>query len=194
MPSEKINARVLRINQLIPKLHIVLDAQDWPRATEYLPTADRLGSDRWEFYQNLGTIQSNLTHYQEAIQTFTKGIEVAEKALAHSVAPVKLKSDISDLLMGEGDAYNRLGNLDEAVALYTKASALSSQPAVALYHATMHAMLKVITAGQLWQLTLAARPLPLIPTSGSFYQLLAGRNILWGNRKMRCRRIKKALR
>jgi tetratricopeptide (TPR) repeat protein len=129
------NANAIKINHVIVQLHAALDVQDWPHATEFLTQLIALDPNRWEFYQNLGTIQSNLTHYQDAIQTFAKGAELAEQGLGHSVEPVKAKADLSNLLIGEGDAYNRMGKLDEAVALYTKAAAIAPQPETALYHA-----------------------------------------------------------
>ncbi len=167
----KDNARVLRINQLLPELRVALDAQDWLKATGFLQQLIVLDPDRWEFYQNLGTIQANLTHYQDAIQTFTKGVEVAEKALVHTVAPVKAKADISNLLMGEGDAYNRLGQLDEALALYTKAAAIAPQPEVALYHACNAQSNNGRSAAAIDS---CSQAIAIDPNQWEFYQLLAG--------------------
>src|SRR4029077_68075 len=94
-----------------------------------------LDANRWEFYQNLGTIQANLTHYEDAVKSFAKGVDVAEKTLANAADPLQAKTNISELLISEGDAYNRMGKLEEAVARYTKAAGIAPKPAMARYHA-----------------------------------------------------------
>ncbi len=129
------NANAVKINRLIVQLHGALDVQDWPNATELLNQLIVLDANRWEFYQNLGTIQANQTHYEEAVQNFAKGVTVAEKMLANAADPAAAKIIISDLLLSEGDGYNRLGKLDQAIELYEKASGLSPAPATAHYHA-----------------------------------------------------------
>ena len=81
------NANAVKINRLIVQLHGALDVQDWPNATELLNQLIVLDANRWEFYQNLGTIQANQTHYEEAVQNFAKGVTVAEKMLAKCRGP-----------------------------------------------------------------------------------------------------------
>ncbi len=129
------NSNSVKINRLIVQLHGALDVKDWPVATDVLEQLIALDANRWEFYQNLGTIQANLTHYQDAVKSFAKGVEVAEKMLANAADPVQSKTNISELLISEGDAYNRMGKLDEAIARYTKAAGIAPKPAMAHYHA-----------------------------------------------------------
>ncbi len=131
----KENANAVQINRLIAALHTQLDAQDWPHATETLQQLIALDPNRWEFYQNLGTIQSDLSHYQEAVQTLARGVEVAEKTLDHAPDLAKAQADIGGMLLSEGDAYNRLDKLDQAIALYTRAASILPQPAQAYYRA-----------------------------------------------------------
>jgi tetratricopeptide (TPR) repeat protein len=125
------NANAAKINRLIIAFHGALDAKDWPSATKVMEELISLDANRWEFYQNLGTIQANQQHYEEAIQNFAKGVEVAEKLLPTAADPIQAKASISDLYLSEGDCYNRLGKLDEAVALYEKAAAANQHPATA---------------------------------------------------------------
>jgi tetratricopeptide (TPR) repeat protein len=125
------NANAAKINRLIIAFHGALDAKDWPSAIKVMEELISLDANRWEFYQNLGTIQANQQHYEEAIQNFAKGVEVAEKLLPSAADPIQAKASISDLYLSEGDCYNRLGKLDEAVALYEKASAVNPHPAIA---------------------------------------------------------------
>jgi tetratricopeptide (TPR) repeat protein len=125
------NANAAKINRLIIAFHGTLDAKDWPSATKVLQELISLDANRWEFYQNLGTIEANQQHYEEAVQSFAKGAEVAEKLLPTAADPIQAKASISDLYLSEGDCYNRLGKLDEAVAQYEKAAAANPHPAVA---------------------------------------------------------------
>ncbi|HVG92266.1 MAG TPA: tetratricopeptide repeat protein, partial [Alphaproteobacteria bacterium] len=125
------NANAAKINRLIIAFHGALDAKDWQNATKVMEDLIALDANRWEFYQNLGTIQANQQHYEEAIKSFAKGVEVAEKLLPTAADPIQAKASISDLYISEGDCYNRLGKLDEAVALYEKAAAANPHPASA---------------------------------------------------------------
>ena len=129
------NANKAKINRLIVQLQSALDVKDWPGAISLLQQLSELDPNRWEFYQNLGTIQANLMHYQEAVQSFGKGVEVAEKLLANAADLAQTKTNIGDMLISEGDAYNRMGKLDEAVAMYSKAAGISPKPAAARFHA-----------------------------------------------------------
>jgi tetratricopeptide (TPR) repeat protein len=129
------NANAVKINRLIIDFHAALRTQDWQGAIKLLEQLIAIDPNRWEFYQNMGTIQANLTQYQDAIQSFAKGAEVAEKILPTAADQDEAKKNIGDLLVAEGDAYNRLGKLDEALAMYSKAAGISSKPAMAHYHA-----------------------------------------------------------
>jgi tetratricopeptide (TPR) repeat protein len=125
------NANAAKINRLIIAFHGAMEAKDWPSATKLMEELISLDANRWEFYQNLGTIQANQQHYEDAIQSFAKGLEVAEKLLPTAADPIQAKASISELYLSEGDCYNRLGKLDEAVARYEKAAAVSPHPAIA---------------------------------------------------------------
>ena len=129
------NSNAAKINRLIVQLHGMLEAQDWPGATGLLEQLIALDPNRWEFYQNLGTIEANQTHYQDAVRSFAKGVEVANKFLPDAADPVQARTNISDMMIAEGDAYNRLDKVDDAVALYAKAAAISPKPAMAHFHA-----------------------------------------------------------
>ncbi|HET9837704.1 MAG TPA: tetratricopeptide repeat protein [Candidatus Angelobacter sp.] len=124
-----------KINRLIVQLQASLDAKDWTRATDLLHQLIELDPNRWEFYQNLATIQANLTHYQEAIASFGKGIDAAKKLLPNAADPFQLKIYIGDLFLSQGDAYNRLGKIDEALTSYANAVEISPRPATAYFHA-----------------------------------------------------------
>jgi tetratricopeptide (TPR) repeat protein len=125
------NSNAAKINRLIISFHGAMEVKDWPNATKVMEELISLDANRWEFYQNLGTIQANQTHYEEAVQSFAKGVEVAEKLLPTAADPIQAKASLGDLYLSEGDCYNRLGKVDEAVALYEKAAAANPHPAIA---------------------------------------------------------------
>jgi len=124
-----------KINALVVQFQSALDVKDWARATEVLQQLIETDPNRWEFYQNLGTIQANQTHYAEAVESFGKGAEIALKLLPSAADPVQMKASIGDLYLSEGDAYNRMGKLDQALAIYAKAAEISPKPANAHFHA-----------------------------------------------------------
>jgi len=129
------NEHKATINRLIVQLQSALDMKDWATATDLLHQLIDLDPNRWEFYQNLGTIQANQTHYQDAIASFGKGIEVAQKLLPSAADPFQMKIYIGDLLLSQGDAYNRIGKIGEALANYARAAEISPKPAQAHFHA-----------------------------------------------------------
>jgi len=129
------NSNAGKINRLIVQFHAALDSQDWINATDYLQQLIALDANRWEFYQNLGTIQANQQHYEEASHNFAKGVEVAEKLLPTAADPAEARTNIGDMLLAEGDCYNRLGKFDEALVLYEKAAAANPHPGMAHYRA-----------------------------------------------------------
>jgi tetratricopeptide (TPR) repeat protein len=128
------NANAVKLNRLIGELHDALAGQNWNEATGLLQQLLALDPNRWEFYQNLATIQSNMAQYQEAAQTYAKGVEIAEKTLVNGADAVQAKADISGMMIAEGDAYLRLNKFEDALALYSKAAALAPNPAMAYYH------------------------------------------------------------
>jgi len=129
------NANAAKINRLIRALRGTLDAQNWPLSLDLLQQLLAVNPNRWEFYQNLGAIYINSGRYQEAIPAFEKGVEVAQRTLANAPDQDQAKTDISNMMISEGDAYLRLDKLEEAVALYNKAAAIAPSPGVAYFHA-----------------------------------------------------------
>ena len=125
------NLRDTKINDLLRKLHPALDAKDWPTATDVLHQLITADPNRWEFYQNLATIQANQSHYPEATQSYEKAIEVAQNTIARGPDPAGAKKEISQMMIYAGDAYARTGNNDKAVEMYMKAAEISSEPAIA---------------------------------------------------------------
>jgi tetratricopeptide (TPR) repeat protein len=129
------NANAAKINRVIVQFHTAVAIEDWPNAITLVQQLIALDANRWEFYQNLGTLQANQTHYEEAAQSFAKGVEVAQRTLANPADSDRALTNIGDLLLAEADCYDRLEKVDEAVALYDKAAAVYPQPFMARYRA-----------------------------------------------------------
>jgi tetratricopeptide (TPR) repeat protein len=127
------NAHAAKINRLIVRYHAELDLQDWSAAMAALKELIALDNQRWEFYQNLATLQSNQMQYQEAVQSYAKAVEVARKTLANATDTDRALTMIGDLLLAEADCYDRLGRIDEAAALYDQAAASYPRPFMAHY-------------------------------------------------------------
>jgi tetratricopeptide (TPR) repeat protein len=130
----KENAGTLTINQLVPQVHVAVAARDWPRAISILQQLIAADPNRWEYYQNLGVIQTNASQYEAAVQTLEKALVLARKAMTSTPSP-EARTKLSGMLIALAEAYEHLGLLDEATARYNQAAAMASQPALAHFYA-----------------------------------------------------------
>jgi tetratricopeptide (TPR) repeat protein len=129
------NAHAAKINKLMVQYHTAVGIEDWLNAISLIKELIALDPNRWEFYQNLGTLQSNQMQYAEAAQSYAKGVEVAQKVLANSADSDRALTTIGDMLLAEADCYDRMEKVDEAVVLYDKAAAVYPHPFMAKYRA-----------------------------------------------------------
>ena len=129
------NAHAAKINKLMAQYHTAVGIEDWVNAISLIKQLIALDPNRWEFYQNLGTLQSNQMQYPEAAESFAKGIEVAQKTLKNASDSDRALTNIGDLLLAEADCFNRMEKVDEAVALYDKAASVYPRPFLAKYRA-----------------------------------------------------------
>jgi tetratricopeptide (TPR) repeat protein len=129
------NAHAAKINRLIVQFHAASENQDWPAATRLMQQLIALDTNRWEFYQNLGTLESNQMNYQEAAESFAKAEAVAQKMLMNASDTDRALANIGDLLLAEADCYDHMGKVDETVALFDKAAAKYPHPFMAHYRA-----------------------------------------------------------
>ncbi len=129
------NAHAAKINKLMVQYHTAVGLEDWLNAIGLIKELIALDPNRWEFYQNLGTLESNQGHYPEAAESFAKAVEVAQKVLANPADSDRALTNIGDLLLAEADCYDRMEKVDEAVVLYEKAAATYPHPFMAKYRA-----------------------------------------------------------
>jgi tetratricopeptide (TPR) repeat protein len=129
------NSIAAQVNRLIPDLHASLDAHNWPRAADLLHQLIALDPNKWEYYQNLGTVESAQQQYADAAESYQKGMVLEQKLLSEKPDSPQIKSDLSAMMISEADALLRLNKLDESMKLYEQAAGLSPQPAMAYFHA-----------------------------------------------------------
>ena len=129
------NARAAKINRLVAQYHTSLAAEDWPNAMGQLKQLIAIDPHRWEFYQNLGTLQANQGLNEEAAQSYARGAEEAKKILANPSDTDHALTTLGDLLLAEADCYLRMEKIDDAVALYERAAAVYPHPFMARYRA-----------------------------------------------------------
>ena len=133
--ARRENARASQINKLMVQYHTAVGLEDWLNAISVIKKLIAVDPNRWEFYQNLGTLQSRQMQYAEAAESYARGVEVAQKTLANASDSDRALTNIGDLLLAEGDCYDHMEKVDEAVELYQKAAATYPHPFMAKYRA-----------------------------------------------------------
>jgi tetratricopeptide (TPR) repeat protein len=81
---------------------------------------------RWEYADALGAMQGNQGHYQDAIASYQRALDLAQG----SAAPAA----IAAIYVGMGNANLKLKQNDAAVTAYGKAAALDPYPATAYFN------------------------------------------------------------
>jgi tetratricopeptide (TPR) repeat protein len=136
------NKKIAGLNSLISDAQNALRAQDWPKAENALKQliAAAPDSNRWDFYSALGEAQSKSNKLPEAVQTYDKGIHVAQSLISGSspadpkipsLNPAAARAGVGRMLTAQGGAYLKLQKQDEAIASLKKATQID--PSSALY-------------------------------------------------------------
>jgi len=136
------NKKIAGLNSLISDAQNARQAQDWPKAENALKQLIAAAPDtsRWDFYMALGEAQSKSNKLDEAVQTYDKGIQVAQSLISGSspadpkipsLNPAAAKQGAGRMLTSQGNDYLKLQKPDEAIASLKKATELD--PSSALY-------------------------------------------------------------
>jgi len=134
------NAKATSINVLIKQYTDAVNNKAWTDAEAAAQQMVTLDPTRYEYYQALGGVKINLQKYQEAVDSYEKGVQLAEAAAGGSAPkqgapdPAKAKAAIGPMLTGEGNALLKLGKNKEAVAAFTKAAEKDPNPATAYFN------------------------------------------------------------
>jgi tetratricopeptide (TPR) repeat protein len=100
-------------------------------------------SSRWDFYYYLGEAQSRQNKYQDAVESFDKGIKAAQAIASGAVpandkvpalTPTSAKAGLIRMLTAQGNAYLKLQKQDEGIAALKKAAELDPSSALAAYN------------------------------------------------------------
>src|SRR5258708_35755078 len=89
--TERANAETAKttsLNALVTQAQSAMDAQKWPEAATALKRLIEAYPEttRWELYKVLGDAEGHLQEYQDAAQTYEKGIQLAQ-VVASGTAP-----------------------------------------------------------------------------------------------------------
>lgn len=132
------NMKAEGMNTLINQAKAALDAKNYQGAIAPLQQLQAADPTDYEFPMFLGNAQLNLEQYEEAIQSFEKGVQLAQNTQPDSkksyTDPAKVKASIGQMLTSEGNAYLKLKKNPEAIAAFTKAAELSSNPGTAYFN------------------------------------------------------------
>lgn len=94
-----------------------------------------------EFFQGLAGIYSNLGRYQDAIQTYEKGIHAAAGTITLSNTRIKPTARMQlnvprmgQMLLSEGNVYFQMRDFEHAATLFERATHVHSYPALAYFN------------------------------------------------------------
>jgi tetratricopeptide (TPR) repeat protein len=142
---EADNKKIAGLNSLISEATNARQAQDWPKAENALKQliAAAPDSNRWDFYMYLGEAQSKSNQYQDAVQTYDKGIQLAAGLASGTVPanskiatlnPASAKAGMGRMLTAQGNDYLKMQKADESLAALKKASELDPSSGLAAYN------------------------------------------------------------
>jgi tetratricopeptide (TPR) repeat protein len=135
--SKDQNAKAAALNVLIKQANDAIAVKNWQAAIAPLQQAIAADPGNWQYYSGLGDAYLNLGQYDTAVQTYGKGVELAEAAiikLPNDSTIAAVKAGEAKMLTGQGNAYLKLKKNPLAIAAYTKAAALDPNPAVAYFN------------------------------------------------------------
>jgi tetratricopeptide (TPR) repeat protein len=128
------NTLIGRYNELVPETQAALKEQDWKHAADLLKQLVEIAPYKWELYQNLGMIESDLRQYSDAVAAFERGIQVlTDDTLLHQDHG-KLNAVMATMRIGEGEALVFLNKFGEAAAQFRSATELDPKSAIAFLH------------------------------------------------------------
>jgi len=140
---EAQNAKATSMNTLIKQAQDAMNAKQWEQAIPPLQQLTQQEPASWQFWHALGDSQSGGNHFEDAVQSYQKGIAAGEAVASGNIAPglkgaesdpAKAKAAVSEMLESEANAYLKLNKPAEAVPLFTKAAETSPNPARAYFN------------------------------------------------------------
>jgi tetratricopeptide (TPR) repeat protein len=133
---KKQNERARNQNTLIQQVNEAMTSKNWQATVAPLRQLIADDPNNWRFYSVMGDVQLNLGTYDQAIDAYRKGIQLAESDSTDpkNNDPGKNKAAIGKMLTQEGNAYLKLRKNKEAVDAYTKAASYDPNPGTAYFN------------------------------------------------------------
>lgn len=139
------NKKIAGLNSLISEAQNARQAQDWPKAENALKQLIAAAPDttRWDFYMALGDAQSKSNKPADAVQTYDKGVQVAQSLISGSspadpkipsLNPTAARQGAGRMLTAQGNDYMKLQKQDEAIAALKKAAEIDPSSAIYSYN------------------------------------------------------------
>lgn len=139
------NEKIASMNEFIAKYQAAVQAQNWPDAAKALKQLLAIIPDttRWEFYKALGDAQGHNNELKEAIQTYDKGIQIAQEIVSGTAPkdprnpnpdPARARAGIGQMLIAAGNAYVKLDKPEMATPLFQQATQDNPNPGLAYYN------------------------------------------------------------
>ncbi|HEX2331373.1 MAG TPA: tetratricopeptide repeat protein [Candidatus Angelobacter sp.] len=132
------NAKAESMNTIIRQVQEAMAQKNWQAAEAPLQQLIAADPSRYEYPKALGDVQLNLGKYEEAIQNYEKGAQLAKDTKQDpknpASDPAKIKTALTQIYSNEGSAYSKLKKGPEAVAAYTKAAELDPNPGTAYFN------------------------------------------------------------
>ncbi|MBZ5507677.1 MAG: tetratricopeptide repeat protein [Acidobacteriia bacterium] len=139
------NDKIAGLNSLIKEAQDARQAQDWPKAENALKQliAAAPETSRWDFYMALGEAQARSNKFEDAAQTYGKGVQIAQSIASGSTppdpknpnaSPAAAKNGAVRMLTSQGSAYLKLQKADEAIASLKKAVEVEPSSAIGQYN------------------------------------------------------------
>lgn len=132
------NAKAESANALISQVRAAQEAKNYQAEVPLLQQLMAMDPSDYEYPLNLGNAQFSLGQYEDAVQSYDKGIQLAQNTKPDSkkpyTDPAKVKLAISQMLGNQGNAYLKLSKTTEAIAAFTKAAEVAPNPGVAYFN------------------------------------------------------------
>jgi tetratricopeptide (TPR) repeat protein len=123
------------MNALVTQAQAAMQARNWQAAETAFRQLVAVAPARWEYQDGLGAAQYNLGRFEDALATYEKAIPLARRtADAANDNSAAAKAGVAQMLTMEGNIYLKLRKSPQAIDAFTKAAALSPNPAVAYFN------------------------------------------------------------
>ena len=117
-----------KVAKLIMKADNAIKAEEWRKAEVLLNQIIETEPNRWESYEVAGNVKSHLEEYRDAIESYKKGIELAQDRINYATDSTGMRTGIMQMLRSEANAYLHLREPEKAIPLFTKSAEMDSNP------------------------------------------------------------------